>query len=101
MFYDRGQVQEGYAAVAKDAPAAVGLTAAQIKKMQAAGKTDTASDKAAEAAVAKPKAVRKAKAGQDCGCGCGGTTKGGRFLPGHDARFHAAERAKAAEAAQA
>jgi hypothetical protein len=21
-------------------------------------------------------------------CSCGGTTKGGRFLPGHDARLH-------------
>jgi hypothetical protein len=25
---------------------------------------------------------------QSCGCGCGGMTKGGRFLPGHDARMH-------------
>lgn len=25
---------------------------------------------------------------QACGCGCGGMTKGGRFLPGHDARMH-------------
>lgn len=23
----------------------------------------------------------------DCSCGCGGKTKGGKFLPGHDARF--------------
>lgn len=29
---------------------------------------------------------------QPCGCGCGGMTKGGRFLPGHDARFHAAQK---------
>lgn len=34
-----------------------------------------------------------AKAPQACGCGCGGMTKGGRFLPGHDARFHAAQKA--------
>jgi hypothetical protein len=27
----------------------------------------------------------KAKAGRVCDCGCNGTTKGGRFLPGHDA----------------
>lgn len=45
----------------------------------------------------KPKA---AKAGQICGCGCKGTTKGGRFLPGHDARFHSAQK-KAAEKAEA
>ncbi len=23
-----------------------------------------------------------------CLCGCGGTTKGGRFKPGHDAKLH-------------
>ena len=33
-----------------------------------------------------------AKQPQECGCGCGGMTKGGRFLPGHDARFHAAQK---------
>ena len=32
------------------------------------------------------------KTPQACGCGCGGMTKGGRFLPGHDARFHAAQK---------
>lgn len=36
---------------------------------------------------AKPKAA-KVKTPQDCGCGCGGQTKGGRFIPGHDARYH-------------
>ncbi len=41
----------------------------------------------------KPKAE---KAGRPCDCKCGGTTKGGRFLPGHDARYHAAERRIAA-----
>lgn len=30
--------------------------------------------------------VAKAKTGT-CVCGCDGTTKGGKFLPGHDARF--------------
>lgn len=33
-----------------------------------------------------------AKTPQPCGCGCEGMTKGGRFLPGHDARFHAAQK---------
>lgn len=28
-----------------------------------------------------------AKTAQDCHCGCGSQTKGGRFLPGHDARL--------------
>jgi hypothetical protein len=30
----------------------------------------------------------KAKDPRDCLCGCGMQTKGGRFIPGHDARFH-------------
>ena len=30
--------------------------------------------------------TRKIKA-PDCLCGCGGRTKGGRFLPGHDAKL--------------
>ena len=25
-----------------------------------------------------------------CGCGCGGITKGGEFLPGHDAKLYSA-----------
>lgn len=41
---------------------------------------------AKEKKEAAPKAV---KPPQDCLCGCGGQTKGGRFLPGHDARYHA------------
>lgn len=55
----------------------------------------------------EPKAPRerKVKEGLPCTCGCGGTTKGGRFLPGHDARYHSAlakaEAAKAAEAEKA
>jgi hypothetical protein len=27
--------------------------------------------------------------GQQCTCGCGDTTKGGRFLPGHDQKLRA------------
>lgn len=36
-----------------------------------------------------PKAGRKAKPSQPCQCGCAEPTRGGRFLPGHDARLHA------------
>jgi hypothetical protein len=32
-------------------------------------------------------ARRPASKGPDCQCGCGGQTKGGRFLPGHDAKL--------------
>lgn len=35
---------------------------------------------------ATAKAAAKPKTGT-CQCGCKGTTKGGKFLPGHDARF--------------
>ncbi len=40
---------------------------------------------------------------EPCLCGCGGFPKGAkaRFIPGHDARFHAAQKAAAAEAAAA
>ena len=27
--------------------------------------------------------------GRECGCGCGGVTQGGTFLPGHDAKLRA------------
>jgi len=46
------------------------------------------------------KAPRAAKTPQECTCGCKGMTKGGRFLPGHDARYHAAQK-REAEAAKA
>lgn len=31
-----------------------------------------------------PKAARKPKPAKVCECGCGGSTRGGRFIPGHD-----------------
>ncbi len=31
---------------------------------------------------------RKPKAGRPCACGCADETRGGRFLPGHDARLY-------------
>jgi hypothetical protein len=34
------------------------------------------------------KTPKAAKPPQNCLCGCGGQTKGGRFIPGHDARYH-------------
>jgi hypothetical protein len=32
-------------------------------------------------------APRKGRTPRPCGCGCGGTTKGGVYLPGHDAKL--------------
>lgn len=45
--------------------------------------------------VAKPKAEKVVKVPQDCECGCGEKTKGGRFIPGHDARLHSRWNAQA------
>lgn len=39
-------------------------------------------------ALPKMPRARKPKPAQACGCGCGEMTRGGRFLPGHDARLH-------------
>ena len=51
--------------------------------------------------AAKPKAAPEATDRPPCLCGCGGFPKGvnSRFIPGHDARYHAAQ--KAAEKAAA
>lgn len=82
-FYTRDQVQEGYMA---DKPSGSGMTAKQINAMKASAKADSSSDAAAESAVAAPK---RGKTPRECEDGCGGMTKGGRFLPGHDAKMHA------------
>lgn len=46
---------------------------------------------APKAEVAVPKVEKEFPL---CGCGCGERTKGGRFKPGHDARFYSQEKAK-------
>jgi len=46
-------------------------------------------------------AAKATKTTPICLCGCGETTKGGRFRPGHDARYHAAQKRAAAEAQNA
>lgn len=35
----------------------------------------------------KPAKTPRMTSGRDCVCGCGGTTKGGLFLPGHDSKY--------------
>jgi hypothetical protein len=37
---------------------------------------------------ALPRLPRATKSAKSCACGCGGSTRGGRFVPGHDARLH-------------
>lgn len=52
----------------------------EIQEKATMAKIEESKDKAAKRAEAKPKTGT-------CVCGCNGTTKGGKFLPGHDARF--------------
>lgn len=52
----------------------------------------------AMATTAEPKAKAKGKTPQKCLCGCGEMTKGGRFRPGHDAKYHSAQKAKEGKA---
>lgn len=59
----------------------------------------TAKSKPVKVTAEKAPRVRAAKEPKECLCGCGGMTKGGRFLPGHDARYHAAQKKAAAAAA--
>jgi hypothetical protein len=64
-------------------------------------------DLAADSAAGLDRARRTRKPRQPrpssgvCICGCAGTTKGGRFLPGHDAKLKSALRARIAEGDEA
>lgn len=51
---------------------------------------------AAEMAATTPKA-RKAKTPKACACNCGGLTKGGNWLPGHDGIYLGRKLAEARE----
>lgn len=53
---------------------------ADIRKATEMAKIQETEKKVTKRAAAKPKTGT-------CQCGCKGTTKGGKFLPGHDARF--------------
>jgi hypothetical protein len=47
------------------------------------------------------KSINKKITAPICACGCGNTTKGGKYRPGHDAKHHSALKKAAAEAAAA
>lgn len=103
--YRRQEVEEGWFDPSKPiqkSPAQIEREAAISARAEAQAQARMEARRMAEAPkVKKERAPRVAKEPQECGCGCGGMTKGGRFLPGHDARFHAAEKKAAAEAAAA
>lgn len=52
----------------------------EIQRRAEMAKIENAAEKTAKRAESKPKTGT-------CVCGCAGETKGGKFLPGHDARF--------------
>lgn len=102
-FFDRAAVGEGYT-MAKDLAQGTGLTAKQIKQMQAAAQADVdAAEAPADAPAAKAPRAARSRTPQPCADGCGGMTKGGKFLPGHDAKLHSRQKAeeKAKQEAQA
>jgi hypothetical protein len=62
-----------------------------------------AQDEPQPAKVVAPRREAAKPKSQDCRCGCGGQTRGGRFLPGHDGRLKGVlmGRAKAGDVAAA
>jgi len=66
--------------------------AAHVRSHKAASKPReffSGSDRAAPVDPAKePTRAKRSKTPLPCTCECGGMTKGGKFLPGHDARYY-------------
>lgn len=100
-FYRTNEAQEGYAGTAANTP----TSPTTNEKIALARERREAARRLREentmnATQPKPAATTPAsKEPKSCLCGCGGTTKGGRFLPGHDARYHSRLKREAAEAA--
>lgn len=59
----------------------------EVREVEQTKERERAMAKAATAT--KERTTKAAPEPRACACGCEGLTKGGRFLPGHDARFHA------------
>lgn len=66
------------------------------ERRMAAEAANLEKEKRKMAEKATPK-TKTAATPRDCQCGCGGQTKGGRFIPGHDARFHSRVRSLEAQ----
>lgn len=49
---------------------------------------DRGPDGTGQASSGREEATELSRKGRECLCGCGETTRGGRFKPGHDARLH-------------
>jgi hypothetical protein len=90
-FWRRNEVQEGWFDPTRDAQPSEEYLERQAEAHRRSLEWDAERKERAKMAkqtTPKAKATPKAKEPRNCLCGCGGQTKGGRFIPGHDARFH-------------
>lgn len=90
-FYRRQEAESGW--FNPDAPRVKSARLIEQEQRAAELAAEREHFKMAKAEAIKTKApkeprVAKVVEAKDCMCGCGGQTKGGRFIPGHDARFH-------------
>lgn len=74
----------------------------KAKPARRKGQRRTAAEMVAEGMAKVPKEGKASADRPPCLCGCGGIPKGpkARFLPGHDARFHSAQRKASAESSK-
>lgn len=98
-FYRTAEVKEGWWDTSRITTTFDDSTAQEMRERAEARTAAWEENRRRHMPEKKEKVARaaKVKEPQACLCGCGGSTKGGRFLPGHDARYHA--RIKAAMAA--
>ena len=82
--------------VPKDGESALDKDPTPISAAKSAKGKEKATEKPRRATAAT---TQTATEGPECLCGCKERTKGGRFRPGHDARYHAAQKKAADEAA--
>lgn len=106
-FFNAAQLKEGWSVASTGSGS--GLTESQIRALKGAAQDDVDAAEAGEAEAPKGRAPKAPKEGKPkreskppkertpvaCECGCGEMTKGGRFIPGHDARLHSRWNAQA------
>lgn len=88
-FYRTNEVEDGWFSPDSTTKTPEQIARAEHSAEIAAKRKEIEMTKASPTQKAAPK-PRKAKEPRECTCGCGGMTKGGRFLPGHDAKYHSA-----------
>ncbi len=59
-----------------------------LREAKAIGRDGAPATDASDGPRRASEGPREGRQPRPCLCSCGGTTKGGRFLPGHDARLH-------------